>query len=98
MQMLEAIKTMSDNSNDSDLLDRILCLLTQASAALKTDEQSLPENEKELSSFEVKETFAPAQKNEVQLRLWKTAKDPGRKPIHPPLKCVKHTNIHWHNL
>jgi len=86
MQMLETIKTMSDNTNDSDLLDRVLCLLMQASAALKTVEQSLPENEKELSSFEVKETFAPAQKNEVQLRLWKTAKDPGRKPLHPPLK------------
>ena len=83
MQMLETIKTMSDNTNDSDLLDHVLCLLTQASAALKTVKQSLPENEKELSSFEVKETFAPAQKMKYSCDFGKLLKIPeGNQYIH----------------
>ncbi|XP_065897260.1 uncharacterized protein [Dysidea avara] len=83
-KMLEAISESCDQTCDSNVLERVLCLLTQASAALKAVTQSLPENE--LCNFEVKEKFAPAQKNEIQLRLWKTSKDPGRKPSNPPMK------------
>lgn len=84
--MLDSLKILSDQTNDANVLDRVLSLLTQASAALKTvSNDSL---EVDLSSFEVKEKFAPAQKNEKQLRLWKTAKDSGRKPSRLPMKLV----------
>ena len=60
-------------------------MLTQASAALKTISQHSDE-ESNVAAFEVKEKFAPAQKNEVQLRFWKTSKDPGRKTVNVPMK------------
>ena len=90
---MESINELCDQTSDSNVLEHVLCLLTQASTALKTVNQSLPE--KELCSFEVKEGFAASQKNEKQLRLWKTSKDPGRKSLHPPMKYVVQTNVHY---
>ena len=89
--MLETISESCDQTCDSNVLECVLCLLTQASAALKAVTQSLPENE--LCNFEVKEKFAPAQKNEIQLQLWKISKDPGRKSSNPPMKFVLYTCI-----
>ena len=41
--MLEAISKSCDQTCDSNVLERVLCLLTQASAALKAVTQSLLE-------------------------------------------------------
>lgn len=57
-QALENIQELSDNTSDLNVLDRVLCLLTQAVTSLKSVTQSLPESE--VSSYEVKEKFAPA--------------------------------------
>ena len=43
--MLETISVSCDQTCDSNVLERVLRLLTQASAALKAVTQSLPENE-----------------------------------------------------
>lgn len=72
-------------TNDSNGLNRVLSMLTQASAALETIAED-DDKEWSVTAFEVKEKFAPAQKNEVQLKFWNTSKDPGRKIVNAPMK------------
>ena len=80
---LQELQTSVEETGDPEVLDWVLSLLIQASAALKAVSTT---PERNTNSFEVKERFAPTQKNEVQLRLWKTIKSPGRKVKHPPMK------------
>ena len=76
---------MTELTNDSNGLNCVLSMLTQASAALETITKNSKE-ESSVTTFEVKERFAPAQKHEVQLKFWKTFKDPGRKTVNVPMK------------
>ena len=75
---LQEIHTCIEGTSDPDVLDRVTSLLMQASAALQAVSPGLAEEEAHIKAFEIKEKFAPAQKNEVQLKLWQTAKNPGR--------------------
>ena len=82
---LQEVKSYVEETEDVDTLDRVFSLLTQASAALKCDCHETTETPQ---SFEVRESFAPTQKNEVQLRLWRTANLQGRKRQKNPMKSV----------
>lgn len=72
---LQAIESKLRITEDMSTLDRVLSLLMQASASLDITSDC---NET-MAPFEVKDKLAPTQKNETQLRLWKTARTPGRK-------------------
>lgn len=85
---LKEVQSHTEDTEDADILDRVLSLLTQASAALTSVSHRATKEEEGLGSFELKEKFAPMQKNETQLRLWKTAKDPGRKRQCNPMKYM----------
>ena len=58
-QALESVKELPDNTSDLNVLDRLLCLVTQAATHLKSVTRFLPESD--LSSFEIKEKFTPTQ-------------------------------------
>ena len=88
---MEAVrKHLSDITNilgqvhDSGALDHTISLLSQASSVLKapveTKQPSVP------VSFKTTTHFAPAQKNEIQLRFRRTARKPGRKKTTPSLQ------------
>lgn len=64
---------------ECDVLNRVLSLVMQASAALKNVTTADNGMKTKLLNFEIKDKFAPAQKNEVQVPLKKTSKEPGRK-------------------
>jgi len=69
---------------DTNALDRMLSLLMQAASSSKistTDETG--------QVFTIKDKFAPAQKNETQLRFKKTCADPGRKAKARSMKYVQ---------
>lgn len=70
---MERIEACIDDENDPNVLDRILALLVQADAAIQTS--ATPQ----LKTFQKKDKFSPAQKNETQLRFKKTTGSPGRK-------------------
>ena len=70
-----AVKVQS--TEDRTVLDHILTFLMQASTSV--DATSLDPGKNPVP-FTVQDKFAPTQKNETQLRLWKTARCPGRKP------------------
>ena len=74
---------MTELTNDSNGLNRVRSMLMQASAALETITTN-SNKESSVTTFEVKEKFAPAQKHELQ--FWKTSKDPGRKIVNVPMK------------
>ena len=63
---LHDIRRHTEATDDPNVLDKVLSLIMQASAALNV---VTAESEKEMKPFEIKERFAPAQKNEVQLRF-----------------------------
>ena len=73
---LGEIQNASEPIKECDVLNRVASLLMQASAALNT--VTTTEEIKPLN-FVIKEKFAPAQKNEVQIPFKKTSKEPGRK-------------------
>ena len=73
---LKKIGDQVDTMKDPCTLDHVLSLLMQASSAM---EVVFSQPDGSLSAYDVKNKFAPAQKNEVQLQLWKTTKAPGRK-------------------
>lgn len=56
----------------------------QASAALK----SVTTTETKPLNFVIKDKFAPAQKNEVQVPFKKTSKEPGRKKQSKQLRYI----------
>ena len=72
---LQAIESKLSITEDMSTLDRVLSLLMQASASLDITSDC----HETMTPFEVKDKFAPTQKNETQLRLWKTSRTPGRK-------------------
>ena len=80
---LDKIKNGIEKTNDQHILDRILSLLIQADTSYRVLES---ESETDIKEFEKKDTFAPAQKNEIQLRFKKTCGNPGRKKKHMPLR------------
>jgi len=80
---LYLIRSGIDSLNDGNALDRILALLTQASAAIKAT--TLPTNSPP-RQFEKMDHFFPTQKNETQLRFKQTGGNPGRKRKHVPLR------------
>lgn len=63
------------------MLDRILSLLMQADTSCR-----VLDSETNIKDFEKKDTFAPAQKNETQLRFKKTCGNPGRKKKNMPFR------------
>ena len=86
---LQEIHSYSKATEDPHVLDRVLSLMMQAAAALKAVcIPSACDQEVELDPLPVKEKFAPAQKHEIQLRLWKTAKTPGRKRVNEPMRLL----------
>jgi len=80
---LDEIKCGVEGLNDSDALDRILALLTQASASIKA---AVIPVEYQPQRLEKKDHFFPTQKNETQLKFMKTTANPGRKPQNIPLR------------
>ena len=81
---LSDITNILDKVNDSGALDRTISLLSQATSVLKASAEikqpSVP------VSFKTTTHFAPAQKNEIQLRFRRTARKPGRKKTTPSLQ------------
>ena len=80
---LNNIKGRIDDLNDANTLDRVLALLTKASAAIKAvaiHDSDLP------NQFQKKDHFFPTQKNETQLVFKKTVTNPGRKKQHAPMR------------
>lgn len=63
--VLDEIKNGIEDLDDSNGLDRILALLTQASASIKAA-VSPRDNHNQVKEFEKKEHFFPRQKNEIQ--------------------------------
>ena len=82
-QYATIIASAVQNVNDPNTLDRVIALMTQASASLTAAATS---DDKQTNSFVKKDHFAPTQKNETQLRFKTTTKTPGRKKQHLPLR------------
>ena len=81
-QYLEEIKNNTDDLDDPNALDRVLSLLTQASAGHKVKLASSDGNLK----FNKKDHFYPTQRNETQLKFCKTAGNPGRRQKYVQLR------------
>ena len=73
---LKEIKNAILPVQESDILDRVLSLVTQASVALN---HIAPETDDMSTNFTIKEKFPPAQKNEIQVPFKRTSKISGRK-------------------
>jgi len=86
-EYLDKLKLSVENTDDPDTLDRILALLMKADASVSTCVDS------SLQKFEKKDTFAPRQKNETQLRFVKTTSNPGRKQKNTPLRYSTCTHV-----
>ena len=86
-EYLDKLKLSVENTDDPDTLDRILALLMKADASVSTCVDS------SLQKFEKKDTFAPRQKNETQLRFVKTTSNPGRKQKNIPLRYSTCTHV-----
>ena len=74
---LDKIRSRIQEIDDQYILDRILSLMMQADTSSR-----VLESNSDTKEFEKKDTFAPAQKNEIQLRFKKTCGNPGRKKRH----------------
>jgi hypothetical protein len=84
---VQSISSSVEETNDQDVLDHVLSLLTQTSASLNAvSPHSSAQDENQMQPFEVKEKFSPTQTHERQLKLWKTCKSPGRKPQNALVK------------
>jgi len=79
---LDRIKNGVEKIYDHHMLDHVLALLMQADASCKV----LDDRNNNIKEFERKDIFAPAQKNETQLRFKKTCGNPGRKKKHTPFR------------
>ena len=79
---LDRIKNGVEEMHDQHMLDHILALLMQADASCKV----LENRRANIKEFEKKDIFAPAQKNETQLRFKKTCENPGRKKRLTPFR------------
>ncbi len=77
---LQEVKSYTDETEDADVLDRVLSLLTQASAALKSVCHKT--THETLRSFEVRDKFVPTQ-NKTKLRL-EDSKSPREKASKLP--------------
>ena len=75
-QLATTITSDVQNVDDPNTLDRVLSLMTQASASLAAAETF---DHKQVNAFVKKDHFAPTKKNETQLRFKITTKPPGRK-------------------
>ena len=84
-QYAAAITSNIQDVDDPNTLDRVLALLTQASASLTAAAEACSDN-KQVNTFVKKDHFAPTQKNETQLRFKRTTKPPGRKKQYIPLR------------
>ena len=73
---MDEIKSSINDLNDVNGLDRVLTLLTQASASVKS---AMKPVEVQQVQFERKDQFNTTQKNETQLRFTKTTANPGRR-------------------
>ena len=71
---IDEISSAVGSIDDVNTLDRILSLLMQATSSVK-----VLSSEDNTMEFEIKDHFAPTQKNETQLQFKKTCADPGRK-------------------
>ena len=85
---LDKIKNGIGSINDQHTLDRILSLLMQVDTSCR-----VINNDVNIKDFEKKDTFAPAQKNETQLRFKKTCANPGRKKKNIPFRYVSFNSI-----
>lgn len=57
-----------NKTKDSDVLDRVLALLTSAVSSLQVEED---DDDEDILRFDICTQFAPAQKNETQLKFHK---------------------------
>ena len=78
--VVDEIKKGIDGLNDPNGMDRVLALLSQASASIKA---AMVPMDTQTQPFEKKDHFYPTQKNETQLKFRKTTTSPGRKKKHP---------------
>ena len=83
LSVLDEIKEGIDGINDGNGLNRVLALLTQASASIKA--AAIP-MDTQIQQLKKKDHFYPTQKNEIQLRFKKTASNPGRKKLNVTLR------------
>lgn len=72
---LQKINEKVYTTDDPSALDHVLSLLMQAAASMDV----VTSQSENMPPFEVRDKFAPTQKNETQLKLWRTGKRPGRK-------------------
>ena len=77
------IKGRIEDLNDANTLDRVLALLTKASAAIKA--VAIHDNDPS-NQFQKKDHFFPKQKKETQLVFKKTVINPGRKKQHATMR------------
>ena len=76
---IRAIASNIDSVNHHAVLDHALATLTQLSRSIETNLNSAADVEKIEADFEIKDLFAPAQKNEKQLFFKRTSDSAGRK-------------------
>ncbi|XP_065902011.1 uncharacterized protein [Dysidea avara] len=82
LHYVDEITFAVNNIEDTNVLDRMLSLLMQAASSSKVCTR-----EETSQTFTIKDKFAPAQKNETQLRFKKTCADPGRKTKASTMSC-----------
>ena len=73
---MDEIKVHIDDTDDPNVLDRVLAFVIQADAALQ---MTITSEDTQLRTFEKKNHFVSTQKNETQLCFKKTTGTPGRK-------------------
>ena len=79
---MQEINTLIESTDDHGILDHALANIMPVTTTLRSSVQS---KESAVKSFQVTTRFAPAQKNETQLRFDKL-KAPGKKPSKQMLK------------
>lgn len=87
LHYIDEITSAVNNIEDANVLDRMLSLLMQAASSSKVS------TEETSQAFTIKDKFAPAQKNETQLRFKKTCANPGRKAKTLTMRYVQYNNI-----
>ena len=84
LHYVDEITFAVNNIEDTNVLDRMLSLLMQAASSSKVCTR-----EETSQTFTIKDKFAPAQKNETQLRFKKTCADSGRKTKASTMRYVE---------
>ena len=79
------VEATTSGPSQPSFVAHLWAIFRQSKSVTKA-KQVVAEEETHINALEIKEKFAPAQKNEVQLKLWQTAKNPGRWCQNPTMK------------